>query len=213
MKSLRLKRLIITRMVGLVIVLCLTGAVVAAGQLVQGIRNRLIEKQIKLEESLDSAVHRAVVADALVQYNQEIISVSAMVPRQDEVGQVVEAIDNEARRFDVTVLVLKIHEEPEYDENGVVVQQTGLTRLIRMKIEGTGEPLALINFMHGMENLPFLLNPVSLSLDSEAGGARAAEPVARAPIMERSTEQIAKPPAASALLKMDLLLTAMAEAS
>lgn len=195
------------------IVLCLTGAVVAAGQLVQGIRNRLIEKQIKLEESLDNAVHRAVMADELVQYNQEITRISAMVPWQDEVGQVIEAIDNEAKRFSVTVLVPKIHEEPKYDENGVVVQQTGPTRLIRMKIEGTGEPLALINFMHGMENLPFLLNSVSFSLDSEAAGARVVEPVARAPIAERSTEQTVKPLAAAALLKMDLLLTARAEAS
>lgn len=211
MKSLRLKKLIITRVVELMIVAVLAGGVVLAANLVRGVRVRLMERQIKLEASLNEAVHRAVVADKLALYDKEIKRVMDMVPWRDEVGQVVETVDNEARRWGVTVLVPKISEEQKYDENGTVIEQTGPTRLIRLTVEASGDPQALVNLLHSLENLPYLMTPVSFVLDNEANQVSAVGAIALAPTGPASEEAAPIVPVKMAILKADFLLTVRVE--
>src|SRR3990167_324120 len=211
MKSLRLKKLIITRAIGIFIVILLIALVIYAAKLVQGVRIRLMERQIKMEESLDEAVHRAVVADTLVQYEKEMKRVRGIVPWRDEIGQVVETVDGEAKRWDVAVLVPKISEEPIYDESGMVIAQTGPTRLIRLTVEAAGGPWALINLLHSLESLPYLMSPVSYVLDNEADDINAFGATALAPALPLSKDTVKTMPVQLAILKADFLLTIRVE--
>lgn len=211
MKSLRLKKLIITRLIGLIVVVSLVGLVIVAGRFVQGIRIQLAERQLVLEESLNNAVHRAAVADKLVQYEPEIKRVTDTVPWRDEIGQVIEMVELEAKKWGVAVLVPKINEEPKFDESGVPVPQTGPTRLIRLKVEATGNPLALMNFLHSLENLPYLINPLSFVLDNEDESVNTVGPAALAPALSGSKEEREQKTVQQSSLKADFLLTVRVE--
>jgi len=211
MKSLRLKKLIITRAIGIFIVILLIVLVIYAAKLVQGVRIQLMERQIKMEESLDEAVRRAVVADTLVQYEKEMKRVRDLVPWRDEIGQVVETVDGEAKRWGVAVLVPKISEEPIYNESGAVIEQTGPTRLIRLTVEAAGSPWALINLLHSLENLPYLMSPASYVLDNEADEISAFGATALAPALPPSEDTVKTMPVKLAILKADFLLTVRVE--
>lgn len=206
MQSLRLKKLIVTKVIGLVAVAVLTGALIRVGQMVLAIRDQTIAKQLKLEASLDSAVHQAALVERLVKHEKEIKRIRTMVPGRDEISQVVELIEREAKSEGVAVLVPRIGEEPVYDENGVVIERTGPASVVRLKIEGVGDPLALLNFMHAVEHLPYLLRPVSFTLEKSAGAAAVGRANV-APVGPGPSGQPEPMKTLAAVLKVDLLLT------
>ena len=165
----------------------------------------------KMGGGLGEAGHPGGGADTLVQYEKEMKRVRGIVPWRDEIGQVVETVDGEAKRWDVAVLVPKISEEPIYDESGMVIAQTGPTRLIRLTVEAAGGPWALINLLHSLESLPYLMSPVSYVLDNEADEINAFGATALAPALPLSKDTVKTMPVQLAILKADFLLTIRVE--
>jgi Tfp pilus assembly protein PilO len=206
MKNIPLKRIVVWRVVGLVLVVVLLGSIFLLGDQVQGVRRGLLSKQLSLEDSLKTAVYQASLQDQLVEYESDVARVESMMPTQDEIGSVISSVEAEAKKFSVTVKVPKVQEELTYDENGDKVEQTGPIRSVRIQIQGQGDPIALINFMHTVEHLPYLLGTVSFVFDSDsssaAGGPTVVGPGSGPPGAE-SLE--AEPRRAS--LRMEIVLT------
>jgi len=78
-------------------------------------------------------------------------------------------------------------------------------------VEAVGDPIALISFLHSLENLPYLMNPISLILDHGVEGVKLVGPTALAPILSRPEEEGKQAAVRQSLLKADFFLTVRAE--
>jgi|GEM_PF-3100439 hypothetical protein len=212
MKKTSLKKMIIWGVVGLAAVILLVGIILLLGNQVQDVRRSLLGKQLSLEGSLKAAVFQASLQDQLIQHRPDIIRIEGMMPTQDEIGAIIGSFEVEGKKFGVTVAVPEVHEEVAYDKKGDPVEQVGPVRTVRMNIQAQGNPVALIGFMHAIENSPFLLGTISFMFDSDSasvsGGSVTSIPQSKPPGAESAPKQI-EPRRAS--LKMEVRLTILAE--
>ena len=168
MKTASLKTIVVWRVVGVVVIVILIGAVYLLGNQVQNVRRGLLVKQMSLEGSLKAAVYQASLQEQLVEHKAEIALIEQMMPIQDEIGSIIGSFEAEAKKSGVIVTVPTVQEEVVFDKNGDKAEQVGSTRVVRMQIYAQGEPVALIDFMHTIEHLPFLLGTVSFVFLSDS---------------------------------------------
>ena len=204
MTKISLKKILVGRIVGIVAVAVLIGAIFVLADRVQEVRRSLLMKQSLLEGSLKTAVYQASLQDQLIEYEADITRVEGMMPIQDEIGMIISYIEAEAKKNNITVKVPIVGEEFVYDKNGDKIEPMGSARAVRMQIQARGDPIALINFMHSIEHAPFLLGTVSFVFDSDSavGGLAVNVPGSRPPGAESE-----KPEMQRAVLRMEVRLT------
>lgn len=212
MKTTSLKKIVVWKVVGIIVIGILVGVIYFLGNQVQGVRRGLLVKQISLEGSLKAAVFQASLQEQLVEHKVEINRIEQMMPVQDEIGSIIGSFEVEAKKSGVIVTVPKVEEMIVVDKNGEKVVQVGSTRIVRMQIHAQGEPVALITFMHAIEHMPLLLGTVSFVLISDAdsvrGGLGISVPGSRPPGAE-----VEKTEPRRASLRLEVELTTRVEGS
>jgi len=168
MKKGSLKTIILWRVVGVIVVALLVASVFLVGGRVQDIRRDLLAVQLSLDRSLGESVYEAWLQDQLELHKQDITRIERVMPAKEEIGQVVGIIEEEANKRGITVRIPVIKEERVVDESGDEVERTSPVKTVRMQIQGQGEGPALIDFMHEIEHLPYLLGTVLFSFDADA---------------------------------------------
>lgn len=178
MKKVSLKRIVVFRIVGAAIVIVLTVSIFLLGNQVQNIRRGLLTKQLSLEGSLKAAVYQASLQDQLKEHEIDIVRIKHMMPVEDEIGSIISSFEAEAKKVGVTIKVPKVEKEITTDKNGNQLEQTGSTQAILMQISAQGKPTALIEFMHAIEYLPYLLGTASFLFDSDSSSAASGSVIA-----------------------------------
>lgn len=206
MKATLIKRIVLWVFVGIVIVAFLVSAIFLLGGQIQEVRRSIEMQELSLEGSLREAVYEAALEDQLVSNEAEIKRIEEIMPAQDKVGLIIGVIESVAKKYGVTVLVPIVNEEIVTDKSGNRGEQTGLVRSVIMEIQVQGKPVSLIEFMHTVEHLPYLLGTVSFVFDSDADAVSGGS-VFLVPGSKPVGAEITKIEERRASLKMEIRLT------
>lgn len=155
-------KMLLLRMGELLLVVGLVAIIAWLTGQIQDMRRDLIQTQLSLEGSLDNAVKLVELRAQVKSQEKEIGAIRSLVPDRNSIGEVVSAIEAEARHHDVsltipTVGAVKVEAEEETD-------RVAQFKTVNLQVVAIGSVSNDMNFFHAVEHLPYILQVTSWNL-------------------------------------------------
>lgn len=183
-------RLFLTLGVVLLVMIGLGGTIFAWRWLTQA-RTALREQEASLEQ-LPQVVARQGAAQAELEKRAfDVQRVKSFLVAKDQIGKLVTEIEAAAREAGVEMAVPAVEEKEQLDEEGRIVPPGGPLFEVRLKIVATGQPAALLKFLHAAEHMQYLVYWESFRLDGSDETSRSqARQLRRAEVRENERPAI-----------------------
>ncbi len=141
---------------------------------------RDLQKKVAVErENLERRPSAIVeLADARVEYQKHIsdlAGIQSYAISRSQVSDIISAIEREASVDKLTVQIPAIEEVVQLDEQGnPIVSTTGLQK-VRVRIAGYGDMESLLQFLHRVEHLPYLVSLEAWSVEKSGANSAASD--------------------------------------
>ena len=128
---------------------------------IQDVRSAIFVKQEQLERRLQGASHQSRLRNELVQRSHDIDRLRSFLAQRGDFGNVVGLLEQEAARNGVEIRI------PDVIEGG----DTESNHEVRMEVSVTGDPRAVLQFMHRAEHIPYLAHIESFHFTGRAANS------------------------------------------
>lgn len=119
-------------------------------------------------------------AATVAAHAHDVARIQSYLPTQDALPNVIAVLEETAVGRQVHIQVPDISAVEEVDENGEPVASPGPYHTVRLTVHGTGQPEGLLQFLHDLEHMPYVLTVAEWQLQAAAPTAVSALSV-RAP--------------------------------
>jgi Tfp pilus assembly protein PilO len=176
------------------LILILAASVVWLWWWVEKAQRVAMEKKLDLAQVPAAAVRMAALRGQLAERSNDIERLREYVPTRREIGEVVNGLGELGEGFGLEIRVVSVKEEVLVDEKGKEREPEGPLRLVRFVIVGVGPPEELLEFLHSVEHLPYLLAvpewKVAVDTGQGSQGTKAASPEEDETTSRRVTGQL-----------------------
>ncbi len=136
-------------------------------------------------------IHASLLQVELDEYASDVEKIQGYVVGSEELIDVVADIESEGERHGVSIHVSDLQKELVIDEkSGRLTEPPGPFIDVRVTIEISGDPENIVTLLHGIENLPYLLQIVSFSVNVDTLSTSGAVFVGNAP---SESEEVQEP--------------------
>lgn len=124
--------------------------------------------QQTLEKSLPSAVYQVSLKEHLNTHQEKVDKIEQIIPPKNKIGSIINSFKEEATKRNIDVKVPTVEEKMIKKNGSKPKKQEGPIRTISLKVNSSGEPISLVNYMHSMEHMPWLLRVTDFSLNTDS---------------------------------------------
>lgn len=124
---------------------------------VQKYRAQIAVKQAIVENEPEASLRQAVLLRELESQQEKLVDLQESVPRSENIGNFIGYLERLSGDHKVVLKIPEIMEEVKRNEQGMPVAWSGPFKEARLKINATGEPLALLNFLGQIERSAYLV--------------------------------------------------------
>lgn len=154
---------------------------------ITGLRREVAQQQSTLAEKPDQIFYEAALEAELSKHAFDITRINAYVPPREEIINVIATIEAEGQAHSAAVTIAEIKEKLVLDAANKPVPATGPVEDVIIELVAIGSPTNLMNFLHGLDHLPYVLHVESwhLSPDKSAQPPPTTSDVQAAPRQSR----------------------------
>lgn len=164
----REKRVRMRVILGLGVIVAMMGIAVFLSQLISDVRGQIAEQHVKLDQSMSNVSFDVVLEEEVSKWSDDLDRIKMLVIYRDEIGQIVGELEREAKKHKVELRVPSVKEEKKINEEGEIIEASGLWREVRLSLVVIGAPENLSRFLHAIEHKPYLMAVVSWRLEVQA---------------------------------------------
>jgi len=132
---------------------------------IQEVRRSLITVQLELEDSLSNAVKLVELRGEVQDRQAETDEILSLLPDRSSVGDVVSAIEAEARHHHVSLTIPTVGDAKQAGEDEV--KEEPQFKTVTLQVVAIGRVLDTLNFFHAVEHLPYVLQVESWHLSTD----------------------------------------------
>lgn len=169
-------------------------------QMLRQVRSEVIAAQQKIENIPQQQLQQEEVASELKRQDARLRQLGNYLPRREAIGDVVAAIEGVAQKNGIAVIVPEVTDDVRIGADRKPITQTGRYRDVRLTVQGYGDPIKLIAFLHGVEHLPYIIKVPDFEVTTDYAALPTALSVS--PPTETSPPQVP-----AALLNAGVILT------
>ncbi len=152
------------RAVEIGLVVMLIGLIAVLSQQIQSVRRTVLIERLTLESSLKGAVRIGALRAEMAKRQHDIQRIMDMVPGQNNIGDVLSALEREANNQQVSMTVPSLIKVMGADKAGQEISAAGPLQDIKLKVKVEGPPNNVLQFFHAVENLPYLVGVTGFKL-------------------------------------------------
>ena len=149
---------------GALAVVILIIAVVFLNMKIQSVRRQIDISKETISLSLGNLARESALKAELERRAHDLDRIRAFVLKKESVGDYISALEAEASRLGLDLSIPAIDEERVVDENGEVIEQSGVLKKVRMKANVSGGTVEMLNFLNAVEYQPYLSGVVGWTL-------------------------------------------------
>lgn len=172
---------------------------------IQSVRREIAVQLATFVSQNDRSSEIISLRDELARRQHDVDRLVAMVPTLTGISEVLTEILTEADRRNVTVIVPDVVED-EVPKNG----QLGT---VRFRVTAAGNPVDVLQFVHGLEQLPFLLGVVAVDFSIDQTSSSVLRSTARASVSlpPGGGQEESLPPKIDGQAKLDVVVVVLEE--
>lgn len=128
---------------------------------IQTERVNLQQKRQLLEKGPNQQVTQQQLKETLQKHDHDLQRVKALLLPKESIGDFVSVLEQKGKLSQVQLEVPLIAEDQKFDENHQPIPQTGPYVDVRLEVVAAGDPPQLVQLMHRIENLPYIVRVLS----------------------------------------------------
>lgn len=144
----------------------LLGAILVLYPKVEAARIDVYVAQKKVQQRPLTISKVAAIKLDLEKNTANIKAITALLPVKDQLNTFIAQLSKQAQTSGVALSVPLVEEKIEKDESGQVAPPVGPILNVRIKLIGSGDAAALLQFFHFVETSPYLISVESWQLDT-----------------------------------------------
>jgi len=165
----KIKGLVWARVAGAVTVVVLVVVIVFLNATIQGVRREIYIAKEMINHGLGNLAKQSALRAELEKRSHDLDRISSFVLERESVGDYIGVLEAEASRLGLTLRVPEVSEEQSFDANGQLIEQSGIFEKVRIKVQVTGNPSKLLNFLSAVEHEAYLSGVVGWKMLAESG--------------------------------------------
>jgi hypothetical protein len=152
-----------------VVLVVLIGLITWLSYAIQDKRRRIVSLQVQVDQQLAGAGETAALKTVLEERRAELGAVRAYIPPEDAIGELVAALEDEAKRRGLTLQIPVVEEATTEANENAAAGEAGSLKEVRFTIVVTGPPRPVLQFFHAVEHLPYLVHVGEWEFSAEEG--------------------------------------------
>ncbi len=132
------------------------GGVVFLDAKIQETRKKIYISKETISQGLSNLSKESALRLELEKRSHDLDRIREFVLKRESVGDYITALEREASRLDVDLHIPSVGEEIIFDSNGNTVEQEGVLKKVRIKINVSGDKIKLLDFLNSVEYQPYL---------------------------------------------------------
>lgn len=145
------------KITGLLLAILIIGGDVWLWRVVAAMRIDVARTRATLVASPLRILELASLQAELARRQKDIARLQQYILSRDELDTFVNAVEQEGKHVKVAVVISAVKEKQRLDEQGQPVAPSGATEEVEFDITAAGAPEDLLEFLHKVESLPYLL--------------------------------------------------------